>query len=292
MVFYGSKVSLWEMDEIYVILEVCMTKEKSTNKILFLFFAFMALFIINFFVPVFAGINKTNQMWLLFDLYSLSISAFLLIKNKLPNKIYIAISLLFGILMFVAYQGLNLSSINGFFITTLCSLASFSVFSNYKKDSVLLIKAKNLKAVLSSLFIGLIVGAILGTINLFLDDQTLNFNLTITCFSTALSPAILEEVCYRLVVFACCLYFLNGEIRNKSENRWCYFMMVVPHVLIHTPEIFVNYGFISGLISTILLSFIFGLPFAILQRKRDLASAMVAHGVVDIIRFAFLGLPF
>lgn len=41
-----------------------------------------------------------------------------------------------------------------------------------------------------------------------------------------------------------------------------------------------------------ILSQLFGLPFAILQRKRDLTSAMIAHGVVDVIRFCFLGAPF
>ena len=69
-------------------------------------------------------------------------------------------------------------------------------------------------------------------------------------------------------------------------------MMIIPHVLIHTPDALLTYGVVSWIINIIMLTLIFGLPFAVLQRKRDLASAMTAHGIVDVIRFAFTGLPF
>lgn len=69
-------------------------------------------------------------------------------------------------------------------------------------------------------------------------------------------------------------------------------MMVIPHVLIHTPEAFMSKGVISGLVVVILYTVIFGLPFAYLQWKRDVTSAMIGHGVVDFIRFCLFGLPF
>ena len=68
-------------------------------------------------------------------------------------------------------------------------------------------------------------------------------------------------------------------------------MMVVPHVLIHTPEAFMQGGMIGGLVSTLIYVVLFGLPFALLQRRRDLASAMIEHGTVDLIRFCLRGLP-
>ena len=69
-------------------------------------------------------------------------------------------------------------------------------------------------------------------------------------------------------------------------------MMIVPHVLVHTPESFIGGGLINGLISTVLYIIIFGLIFAVLQKKRDITSAMIAHGTVDFIRFCFFGLPY
>ena len=52
-----------------------------------------------------------------------------------------------------------------------------------------------------------------------------------------------------------------------------WFMMIVPHTLAHHYE----------LISSLLLCVIFELSFALLQKKRDLTSAMVSHGLVDAI---------
>ncbi|MNF04285.1 hypothetical protein D3C80_2037670 [compost metagenome] len=69
-------------------------------------------------------------------------------------------------------------------------------------------------------------------------------------------------------------------------------MMIIPHVLIHTPDIIINNGIVPGVINIIMLALLFGLPFAVLQKKRDITSAMLAHGIVDVIRFCFLGLPF
>jgi hypothetical protein len=59
-----------------------------------------------------------------------------------------------------------------------------------------------------------------------------------------------------------------------------YFMMSMPHTMAH--------GF--GLYSTIQLCLLFGIPFALLQRKRDITSAMVSHGLVDAVRFTLTGI--
>lgn len=39
----------------------------------------------------------------------------------------------------------------------------------------------------------------------------------------------------------------------------------------------------------LILSLIFGLPFAIMQRRHDLTSAIGAHTIVDLIRFCIFG---
>ena len=38
------------------------------------------------------------------------------------------------------------------------------------------------------------------------------------------------------------------------------------------------------------LCVLFGLPFALLQRKRDITTAMISHGIVDAVRFTLLGI--
>lgn len=269
-----------------------MEREKRLDKIIISFLAFVALFVLNLFFPAFANINHTARMWIIFDLCVVLISTFLIIKYKLPNKSKIISALILGLLMFIAYQGVSFSSIKSFITTTVCSLASFSVFEKHQINAIPTIKSKQINSIVLSILLGFGVGGILGTINLFLSGEAVYFRLTISCFLTSLSPAILEEICYRTLVFAYCIYLLKGVIKTKQENIWCYIMIVIPHVLIHTPDTFLTYGLVSGVVSIVILSLIFGMPLAILQRKRDLTSAMVAHGTVDVIRFSFLGLPF
>ncbi len=57
-------------------------------------------------------------------------------------------------------------------------------------------------------------------------------------------------------------------------------MMCFPHTVVHGYE----------MVSTILLCILLGLPFMILQRKRDITSAMISHGMVDAMRFMIFGL--
>lgn len=84
------------------------------------------------------------------------------------------------------------------------------------------------------------------------------------------------------------------KLNTKGQELTTYAMMTVRHILPHTVECF-NNGFLSGLlewlISVVLYILIFGLIFAFLQRKRDIVSAMIAHGTVDFIRFCLFGLP-
>jgi hypothetical protein len=47
---------------------------------------------------------------------------------------------MFGLLIFVAYQGFSFSSIDTFLITVLCFLATFSIFNRYQNNALKLLK--------------------------------------------------------------------------------------------------------------------------------------------------------
>lgn len=91
-------------------------------------------------------------------------------------------------------------------------------------------------------------------------------------------------------MFAICVYLLKGNPKSKTENFLCYIIIVIPHVLLHFPDMIATTGVSSIMGSVIVLSLLFVLPFALLQRKRDLFSAIVAHTLVDLIRFICLGI--
>ena len=79
---------------------------------------------------------------------------------------------------------------------------------------------------------------------------------------------------------AFCVYCTRDTGKNIFDIITMYFMMIVPHTVIH--------GY--GLIPTLILCVLFGLPFALLQRKRDITTAMISHGIVDAVRFTLLGI--
>ncbi len=91
-------------------------------------------------------------------------------------------------------------------------------------------------------------------------------------------------------MFAICVFLLNGNPKSKTENFISYIIMIIPHVLLHFPDMIAKNGAGSIIINVIVLSLLFGLPFALLQRKRDLFSAITAHTLVDLIRFICLGI--
>ncbi|MNB80937.1 hypothetical protein D3C75_277050 [compost metagenome] len=267
---------------------------KSNLKMVWMMFGvFMLLFVLNFY----AGSNQTDatsRMWIVLGACSLLVSVFLLVKHKLPAKRQILISLLLAAAVAAAYINLSLfTMIETSVITLMSSLAVFSTFNRFSDNRLVFLHNSNKKTVAVSLLTGIAAGAVLGIINLLLSGKALDsFSIKFAYFKIALSPAIYEEMAMRAVFYALCLSLLNGRMDTRAKRFTAWFMMIIPHVLIHTPDIIINNGIVPGVINIIMLALLFGLPFAVLQKKRDITSAMLAHGIVDVIRFCFLGLPY
>ncbi len=235
----------------------------------------------------------TKNFFTFTAIWSSALAIYLLIRLKLPSVKYIVISLIFGIavslcylavqmnIMVVVHQGL-LAGLP----TLLSSLAVFAVMeklSNDREKPYYLIRNSGKRPFYQELLISLAIAiasaAVLAVINYFLgkSSSTVNFAITLSRLTICLSPAIFEEMACRAVFMAFCIYLFRKPTKFQLFTMW--FMMIVPHTLAH------HYDLMSSLILCIL----FGLPFALLQRKRDLTSAMVSHGLVDAIRFCIFG---
>lgn len=162
------------------------------------------------------------MMWLVLNVYVAILSIIILIKIGLPKKNQIIISLIFGLLMFLAYQGVSLTSLKTFFVTFLCALATFKIFEKHNEHSLKFIKSTVLKSIIASLIIGLVSGLVLGAINLFLAQEILTFQFELSALFTALSPAIFEEIAFRAFLYAFCIYLLNGNINSKAKGFGIY----------------------------------------------------------------------
>jgi len=240
------------------------------------------------------GASATQTMWFILSVGVIIISIAMLVKYKLPSKRQIAISAIFGLLMFVPLVSMvgaiAFLAVRIPLVTFLTAMAFFSISNHYPENSIVLLQNKSVKSVVMTVFIGICVGAVWGTINIFLNNAQPAPHFALLNFIMPLNPAIYEEMAFRAFIFASSLHFMKGELITKRQRFTAWFMMIIPHVLPHTPVMFIEQGFISGIMSVAILAAVFGVPFAFLQRKRDLVSAMVAHGVVMIIFFTMFGI--
>lgn len=241
---------------------------------------------IMFLVFGFCCITMEMELWFLLSVWAAGLSIFLLIKTKLPSKKSIIISAVLAVLVSIAYLGisaeLNTLLLNGLargIPTFLCSLAVFSVMEKF--GGIKLISTDKKFSPLLSIIIAIAVAAVLSVINYFLmrNDNTVDFGISVSRLIVCLSPAIYEETVCRAIFMVFSLYVIGGEKPTKFQMFTMWFMMCFPHTAAHGYDI----------VSTVILCFLFGLPFTILQRKRDLTSAMVSHGLVDAVRFTVFG---
>ena len=210
----------------------------------------------------------------------------LLIKSGLPSKKSIWISIILSVMATVAFLGYQLNPgilIYGFSLsgipTLFTSLAVFSVME--KQGGYELFSRKKKGGIVGSIIIALVVGFVLAIINVFMNSEPINYKFSFSGLLFSLNPAIFEEIAGRAIFMAYCVYFSHGQKMGKFSIFTMYFMMCMPHTVVH--------GY--GLVETIILCVLFGLPFTILQCKRDIGSAMISHGIVDIVRFMVFGMP-
>lgn len=205
------------------------------------------------------------------------IAIYLIIKNKSTTSKDFIFGIIFGILCMPSSLIMGISTIIPF-------IASIGIFK--KSKNTVHIFDNNKKSILVSVILILGVGMILGAINAFfaIGSIPINPGFKIQYVFNALRAGIFEEIFFRLFFFAMCVYITNDSKFSKIQNLLCYLIMILPHTLIHFNLSTFN------LPSVVMLSVLFGLPFALMLRKLNLISAIGTHSIVDIIRFCTFGI--
>ncbi|OAB44557.1 CPBP family glutamic-type intramembrane protease [Paenibacillus glacialis] len=221
----------------------------------------------------FAAKNQLNIIW--FALFGI-ISVLYILKNKNTTRIDVIIGCVLGGISMPSNFIMGLSSI----VIYIGAMSMFKTTGN----KIVLVKNSTKKDILISCLILIIVGIVLGIINvlLSLSSTAINPSFQFSLILRAINAGVTEEIIFRMFPFALCAVIAKEQNFTKFQNTLCYLIMVVPHVLIHFDLNTFN------ITNVIVLSLLFGLPFAILQRKRDLISAMGSHTIVDIIRFCLI----
>lgn len=240
--------------------------KNNTVKLTLLFIFFISVWFI-------ASVLKTVFIW--FITINL-IAIYLIIKNKSTTSKDFILGIIFGVLCMPSSPIMGISTIIPF-------VSSIGIFKKSKNN--VHIFSNNKKIILLSVTLTLAIGIILGAINVFfaIDSIPINPDFKIQYVFNALRAGIFEEVFFRLFFFAMCIYITNDSKFSKTQNLLCYLIMIIPHTLIHFNLSTFN------LPSVVMLSLLFGLPFALMLRKLNLISAIGAHSIVDIIRFCTFG---
>ncbi len=102
----------------------------------------------------------------------------------------------------------------------------------------------------------------------------------------ALKPAVAEEVVFRFFLLAYAYYLLQGKPQQRFWNVCIYILLVIPHELLHYPDLWMKSPG-RAIVMCILGSGLFGLPMALLMKRKNLQMAMGMHWLIDFTRFIF-----
>ncbi len=100
----------------------------------------------------------------------------------------------------------------------------------------------------------------------------------------ALKPAIAEEVVFRFFLLSYVYYLFRGKAETRLKNILIYILLIIPHELLHYPDLFVESPS-WAVVMSIVGSIVFGLPMALLMKKKNLQMAIGMHWFIDFARF-------
>lgn len=256
-------------------------------------FTFITIFIANFFFPFsdnYSWPNYDSRAWDWTILLLVITALFFILKYRKLNMKYLFISIglacLAGIGKYLWFQSVKLLILDCF-QQAIIFYGAYLIYENTPtiNDKIHL----SFRKIIRSFCLGTLFSipfAILNAIYFSLSGS-INLGDFFKAAFQALQPAIAEEIPFRFFLFGFLCYQLSGKVNQKFFTFFTYFMMIVPHSLLHLPSLFLISP-VNGIIMLVLSSVLFGLPMAILMVKKNLPTAIGFHWFIDFLRF-FLG---
>ena len=252
---------------------------------------FVGLYLANYIVPL-ANTNYTTRIWDWTEL-ALAIMALIVIafQWRIIRAPTIWIGAALGIVSGWSYL-LDDSSLRGGVTEGIAVLLTFiagTVLFQNMKDSAVTAFGQTRFVMARNLGFGLLLAIPLAALNnffFFLQNGAPRFQNIFVSAAEALSPGIHEEAVFRYFVLAVCFTLLQGSIHLRLATVAAIVMAVVPHSLLHLPDLFLENPVMAVAMLTA-TSLLFGLPMALLQVKRSFEAAVAFHWFIDFIRFWF-----
>lgn len=257
---------------------------------LFLFTIFISIYIIS----IVYTLSKQDfrfmyRAWTWTEYYIFCLALIVIYKKfkDLSLRYVVFGILLAGIsyLSFIQWIDTYTATIN--FAVTFIAFLGGSLLSGETNRNKSLLILRKYKSLFKSFLIGVTVSLPFALINYLYFRLTLGEAEYMNIFSAgflALAPGISEEIIFRFFIMNYLFYLLNGRVEKKYSIIISFFFGIVPHSLIHFPELWI-YNIPGALFMLISTSLLFGLPMAFLQYKRNLETAIAFHWFIDLIRF-------
>lgn len=269
-------------------------------KAFLLFTAFLGLYIANFFLPFsqlypfaeidpLAAYDTRSWNWTVFALFIMAI--YFILKYRKFHRKYLLFALLLGLSSGIG-KFIWLAGNPLLFLKDLVEIATIFYSGCLIYEVVPPLRDKiNLPyiKIIKSFGFGVVLALPFAILNAFYFSLSAPINLSnfFLIFIQAFQPALAEEIPFRFFLLGILYYFLKGKVSDIFFTFFSYFMLVVPHSLIHLPSLFIEAP-TNALVMLLITSLIFGLPMAILMVKKNLATAVGFHWLIDFLRF-FLG---
>lgn len=231
--------------------------------------------------------NYMSRVWNWTEIMILLLSVYYILKTKIFQWRQAVIALFLGMVCLVSlFRDPRTADI---IVTSICVMVSFYAacrlyeLADVENTSIHIGIAESIRY----FGFGAVISIPLAFLNVFYFSLSRPIRVGNVLYSAvfALKPAIAEEVVFRffLLAYACCL--LQGKTEKRLSGIFIYSLLVIPHTLLHYPDLFIESpGW--AIVMCILSGVLFGLPMALLMKRKNLQMAIGMHWFIDFVRFA------
>lgn len=259
------------------------------------YFIFLGTFILLYVVGIILPLETTphyynfmSRIWNWTEILILLLAIYYIIKAKVFQWRQAVISLFLGTVCLVSlFRDPRTVDV---IATSVCVMVTFYAacrlyeMANVENTSIHLSIAGSIRC----FGLGVAISIPLAILNLlyFSLSRQISFRNVLSSAIFALKPAIAEEVVFRFFLLAYAYYLLHGKAEKRITDVYIYILLIVPHELLHYPDVFLaSPG--QAVVMCILNGVLFGLPMAILMKRKNLQMAIGMHWFIDFIRFVF-----
>lgn len=264
-------------------------KENLSGHLIFwgIIILFATAYIINWKMPL-NNSNYTTRIWAWTERGVCILAAIGIVKIRYFNIPHmITAFILGGICYFSILLNVNLATaVSTALPVTICYYGGCAYFSQSagRKE----VPFFDLKVDLKQISLGICFALPFAAVNTayFVMQGGIHFISPLSAAFAALNPGISEEIIFRFAILGFCSFYLKERVSERVYTIYIYILMVIPHSLIHLPDAILESP-ASALFLFITTCLIFGLPMAVLVKRRGLRTAAAFHWCIDFMRFLF-----